>query len=75
VIVFEKALSPGNSGALFGDVRAALYECPSRPFVRNYILGLGGRSYKTSDFISAIRDFVETGFEHFDNPGWIGLNR
>jgi pyruvate ferredoxin oxidoreductase alpha subunit len=75
VIVFEKALSPGNSGALFGDTRAALYECPSRPFFRNYILGLGGRSYKTSDFCSAIRESVETGSEHCDHPGWIGLNR
>jgi pyruvate ferredoxin oxidoreductase alpha subunit len=75
VIVFEKALSPGNSGALFGDIQAALYECSSRPFLRSYILGLGGRSYKTSDFIGAIRDSVETGSEHFDNPGWIGLNR
>ena len=75
VIVFEKALSPGNSGAVFGDIRAALYECSSRPFLRNYILGLGGRSYKTSDFCSAIRESVETGSEHGDDPAWIGLNR
>jgi pyruvate ferredoxin oxidoreductase alpha subunit len=75
VIVFEKALSPGNSGAVSGDIRAALYECSSRPFLRNYILGLGGRSYKTSDFCSAIRESVETGSEQCDQPGWIGLNR
>jgi len=75
VVVFEKALSPGNSGALFGDLRAALYECSSRPFLRNYILGLGGRSYKTSDFSSAMRESVETGPEPCDHPGWIGLNR
>ena len=75
VIVFEKALSPGNSGALFGDTRAALYECSSRPFFRNYILGLGGRSYKISDFSSAIRESVETGSAQSDHPGWIGLNR
>jgi pyruvate ferredoxin oxidoreductase alpha subunit len=75
VIVFEKALSPGNAGALFVDIQAALYQCPSGPSIRNYILGLGGRSYKTSDFISAIRESVEAGSEPFDNPGWIGLNR
>jgi pyruvate/2-oxoacid:ferredoxin oxidoreductase alpha subunit len=75
VIVFEKALSPGNTGALFGDIRAALYGCSSRPFSRNYILGLGGRSYRTSDFCDAIRESVEAGSEQLDHPGWIGLNR
>jgi len=75
VIVFEKALSPGNTGALFGDIRASLYECPSRPFLRNFILGLGGRSYKTSDFSAAMREASETGSEHREHPGWIGLNR
>jgi pyruvate ferredoxin oxidoreductase alpha subunit len=75
VIVFEKALSPGNSGALFGDTRAALYECSSRPSLRNYILGLGGRSYKTSDFSGAIRESVEVGSEPCNDPSWIGLNR
>ena len=75
VVVFEKALSPGNTGAVFGDVRATLYECSSRPFLRNYILGLGGRTYKTSDFIDAIRESVEKGSEQSPEPGWIGLNR
>jgi pyruvate ferredoxin oxidoreductase alpha subunit len=75
VIVFEKALSPGNTGAVFGDIRAALYECSSRPFLRNYILGLGGRSYKTSDFCWAIRESVESASEECTHPGWIGLNR
>jgi pyruvate ferredoxin oxidoreductase alpha subunit len=75
VVVFEKALSTGNSGALFGDVRSALYECSSRPFLRNFILGLGGRSYKTSDFHGALRESVDSGSRGFDNPGWIGLNR
>jgi pyruvate ferredoxin oxidoreductase alpha subunit len=75
VVVFEKALSPGNTGAVFGDLRAALYECPSRPFLRNYILGLGGRTYKTSDFCGAMRESVEAGPEQSDHPGWIGLNR
>jgi pyruvate ferredoxin oxidoreductase alpha subunit len=75
VIVFEKALSPGNTGALYGDICAALYACSSRPAFRNYILGLGGRSYKISDFFSAIQESVESGFEERESPGWIGLNR
>jgi pyruvate ferredoxin oxidoreductase alpha subunit len=75
VIVFEKALSFGHSGALCGDLQAALYPCPARPVVWNYILGLGGRSYKTADFYDAIRQSVQRGDTSVDNPGWIGLNR
>jgi hypothetical protein len=75
VIVFEKALSPGNTGALYGDICAALYGEATGPFFRNYILGLGGRRYKISDFAFAIRDSVESGSEGFESPGWIGLNR
>ncbi len=75
VIVFEKALSFGNSGAVMGDLQAALYESSSRPIFRNYILGLGGRNYKTSDFYDAIRESMQLGSEAWDNPGWIGLNR
>jgi pyruvate ferredoxin oxidoreductase alpha subunit len=75
VIVFEKAISFGHSGALCADLRAALYPCASRPAVWNYILGLGGRSYQSSDFYDAIRDCVERRSADFDNPGWIGLGR
>ncbi len=75
VIIFEKAISFGHSGALCADLQAALYPCPSRPLVWNYILGLGGRSYQSSDFYDAIRDCVRRGPVKFDNPGWIGLGR
>jgi len=75
VIVFEKALSFGNSGALCADLQAALYPCASRPTVSNYILGLGGRSYKSSDFYDAIRESVEREPTSGNALGWIGLNR
>jgi pyruvate ferredoxin oxidoreductase alpha subunit len=75
VIVFEKALSFGHSGALCADLQAALYPCAAQPRVWNYILGLGGRSYKSADFYDAIRDSVGRGAGSFDNPGWIGLGR
>jgi pyruvate ferredoxin oxidoreductase alpha subunit len=75
VIVFEKAISFGQSGALCADLQAALYACASRPLVWSYILGLGGRSYQSSDFYDAIRECIERGSVKFDNPGWIGLGR
>jgi pyruvate ferredoxin oxidoreductase alpha subunit len=75
VVVFEKAVSTGNSGALFGDIRAALYDSSSRPRLRSYVLGLGGRNYKTSDFCNAMRESIETRTEQHDHPSWIGLGR
>jgi len=75
VIVFEKAISFGHSGALYADLQAALYQGAARPLMWNYILGLGGRNYQSADFYEAIRACIERGPSAFDNPGWIGLGR
>jgi pyruvate/2-oxoacid:ferredoxin oxidoreductase alpha subunit len=73
VIVFEKALSYGNEGALCGDIKAALYGCDPRPFVRNYIAGLGGREIKTADLLAAFRAACTATEFKSDAPEWIGL--
>jgi pyruvate ferredoxin oxidoreductase alpha subunit len=73
VIVFEKALSYGNQGPLAADIKAALYHCDKRPFVHNYILGLGGREIKTLDLIKTLRDSCTEGTENDDKPTWLGL--
>ena len=75
VMVLEKALSFGGSGALYSDLRSALYSCATRPILSNYILGLGGRIYKSSDFCEAIRQSVQRDPADGDYMGWIGLNR
>ncbi len=75
VIVIEKALSYGNEGALFGDIKAALYPCEKRPFVHNYIIGLGGREIKQADLYDSIKASC-TASENFEDVSrWIGLNR
>jgi pyruvate/2-oxoacid:ferredoxin oxidoreductase alpha subunit len=73
VIVFEKALSYGNQGALYADVKSALYPCKNRPRVHNYILGLGGREIKTAQLIEALRKSCKKTKEIGDEPVWIGL--
>jgi len=73
LIVFEKALSYGNQGALFADIKAALYAKTDRPFVRNYILGLGGREIKTSELADALRNSCRPSSATTDRPEWIGL--
>ena len=73
VIVFEKALSYGNQGALYADIKSALYRNENRPFVHNYILGLGGREIKTPDLLTALRTSCTNFTEIGDDPQWIGL--
>lgn len=73
VIVFEKALSYGNQGALYADVKAALYPCENRPALRNYILGLGGREIKTDHLLDALRTSCTDSKPSTDAPQWIGL--
>ncbi len=73
VIVLEKAISYGNQGALFADVKAALYPVKERPFVHNYILGLGGREIKTIDLYNALKDSCTASEAKVDTPRWIGL--
>ena len=44
VAVMERSLSfGGRGGAVFHEVRHALYDAAARPFIVNYIHGLGGR--------------------------------
>ncbi len=75
VIVFEKALSYGVQGAVCGDIKTALYNASNRPFIRNYIIGLGGRYYRTNDFQEAIEESINESCESADEPSWIGLGR
>ena len=72
-VVFEKALSYGNQGALYADIKAALYNSQDRPIVHNYILGLGGREIKTQHLIDALTESCSSPETFGDTPRWIGL--
>ncbi len=72
-IVFEKALSYGNQGALYGDIKSALYNSDKRPFVHNYLLGLGGREIKTQQLLDALTESCTSPETIGDTPRWIGL--
>lgn len=44
VAVMDRSMSfGGNGGPVFHEVRHALYDSPARPYIVNYIYGLGGR--------------------------------
>jgi pyruvate/2-oxoacid:ferredoxin oxidoreductase alpha subunit len=73
VIVFEKAISYGNQGALYADIKSALYCAENRPPVHNYILGLGGREIKTDHLVEALRNSCKQPETISDEPQWLGL--
>jgi pyruvate/2-oxoacid:ferredoxin oxidoreductase alpha subunit len=72
-IVFEKALSYGNQGALYADIKSALYSSARKPFIHNYILGLGGREIKTQQLLDALTESCRSPEKFDDAPRWIGL--
>jgi len=77
VMVFEKGLSYGNQGALYADIKSALYPYPARPMLHNFITGLGGREIRTDDLYLVVKNTCKTDPqatpEQIDTPQWIGL--
>jgi len=74
--VFERTFTFGHGGPFYNEVMGALYNDPagSKPFIKNYILGLGGRDVKLDD----VKDVFKN-LEHETNNGiteevqWHGL--
>lgn len=59
VAVMDKAESfSGTGGPLFAETRSALYDCPQRPLMVNYIYGLGGRDVRV-DSVKTVFDALE----------------
>lgn len=74
VAVFEKALSYGYQGPLCSDIKSALYRhADSKPFVANYILGLGGREITTQDLYEALKASCSPDGGAGEETRWIGL--
>ncbi|MCW4054164.1 MAG: pyruvate ferredoxin oxidoreductase [Candidatus Bathyarchaeota archaeon] len=65
VAVMDKSMSfGGNGGPVFHEVRHLLYDVASRPYVLNYIYGLGGRDTSPVELRSIyenLQDIVQTG--------------
>lgn len=55
VVVLDRALSMGSQGILAGEVKAALYDAPSRPMVLGALAGYGGREVT----LDTARDIVD----------------
>jgi pyruvate ferredoxin oxidoreductase alpha subunit len=77
IMVCEKGLSYGNQGALYADLKSALYPYPARPQLHNYIVGLGGREIRTDDLYIEMKQACQQDDqatpEQNDTPQWIGM--
>ena len=73
VIVFEKALSYGYAGPLYGDIKSALYDCDERPVIQSFILGIGGREIKTKDLYQILKEACQTSKPRTGESVWAGL--
>ncbi len=61
LIVTDRAVSFGGPGGpVAGEVRAALYDEPSRPQVVNDIIGLGGRDMTVEHFVDIVKKAART---------------
>ena len=64
-----------HKSAKFGDIKAVLYPCETRPFVHSYIIGLGGREIKQGDLYDSIKNSCTASETFEDDSLWVGLNR
>lgn len=60
--VVEKDISFGANGALYDEVKAALYTTENKPKVSNFIVGIGGKAISLGD-VSSIMEKVKQGKE------------
>ncbi len=77
IIVLDRNISTGSTGALLSEVKASLYGSSNRPLVKGLITGLGGRDVNTD----SIKALIERTLEDVDkgeikeDTEWIGLRR
>jgi pyruvate ferredoxin oxidoreductase alpha subunit len=76
VAVMDKSMSfGGNGGAVFHEVRHVLYDLEAKPFVVNYIYGLGGRDSSPHELRGIYEDLQRIlQSKHVENPiQYLGL--
>jgi len=75
VAVLDRSASYGTAGPLFMDIRSTMYEADSRPFINNYIYGLGGRDISINEIENIYKELQNTVKSGKPNKEyqWIGV--
>ena len=74
-VVIDRNISFGMEGALFTEIKSALYDLDEKPIVLGFIAGLGGRDIRVRDLTRAARkalDALQTGIKH-PKEEWVGV--
>jgi len=59
IIVFDRAIGYGYEGVLCYELKAALYGLQDPPFIKGFIVGLGGRDVKGEHIIKGVHRALE----------------
>lgn len=75
IVVFDRDIGYGYEGILCYELKSALYQSKNRPFIKGYIVGLGGRDVNAEDLIDGIYRAIdlEKKNEYSEQTEFIGL--
>ena len=59
IIVFDRDIGYGYEGVLCYELKAALYGLKDPPFIKGYIVGLGGRDIKNDHLIQGVKKTLD----------------
>lgn len=59
IVVFDRDIGYGYEGVLSYELKSALYAVPNPPFVKGFIVGLGGRDITTSQLGDGVNKALE----------------
>ncbi|MGQ9781878.1 MAG: transketolase C-terminal domain-containing protein [Nitrososphaeria archaeon] len=74
VAVVDRNLSPGSGGIIVSEVKSALYGRRRQPFVKGYIVGLGGRDITVEDYTMVFEKTLSAYDEGDDRSEWVNVN-
>ncbi|MEJ2295726.1 MAG: pyruvate ferredoxin oxidoreductase [Candidatus Lokiarchaeota archaeon] len=55
IIVFDRDIGYGYEGVLSYELKSALYNLPNCPFIKGFIVGLGGRDITTDHIVEGVK--------------------
>jgi len=59
IIVFDREIGYGYEGVLAYELKAALYGLKDCPFIKGFIVGLGGRDVKNEHIVDGVHRALE----------------
>ncbi len=59
IVIFDRDIGYGYEGVLSYELKSALYGLKNSPYIKGFIVGLGGRDVKTEDIIQGVQKAIE----------------